>query len=68
MARMHKSVTVERITAGAEESMFGIGNPGICIACGEDADGCEPDARGYDCESCDEPKVYGCEELLMMTC
>ena len=65
---MHKSVTVDRVTEGAKESMFGMGNPGICIACGEDADGCEPDARNYECESCGENKVFGCEELLFMVC
>jgi hypothetical protein len=40
--------------------------PGFCLACGEEADGCEPDARQYECESCGERKVYGIEELLMM--
>ena len=34
--------------------------------CGEDADGCEPDARGYECEHCGKFKVYGAEECLMM--
>lgn len=42
------------------------GNPGFCLACGLDCDGVEPDARGYRCESCGAPKVYGLEELLMM--
>lgn len=45
---------------------FGDGNVGFCLACGNDADGVEPDARRYTCESCDQPKVYGLEELLMM--
>lgn len=45
--------------------MTTLDNPGFCIACGEDADGCEPDARGYECESCGRPKVYGAEELLL---
>ncbi len=40
--------------------------PGFCLACGIDVDGVEPDARGYRCESCSMPKVYGLEELLMM--
>jgi len=39
---------------------------GICIACGEDAEGVEPDARKYECESCGKEKVYGCQELLFM--
>lgn len=40
---------------------------GICIACGHEQEGCEPDARRYECESCGKPKVYGAEELLLMT-
>ena len=39
---------------------------GICTACGEVADGVEPDARKYTCESCGENKVYGAGELLLM--
>jgi len=39
---------------------------GFCIACGEEAYGVEPDARGYECESCGEAKVYGAEELIIM--
>jgi hypothetical protein len=63
---IHKSVTPARVAAAAEESMFGMGNNGICIACGDDADGCEPDARKYTCEGCGEAAVYGAEELLMI--
>ena len=39
---------------------------GRCTACGAEAYGVEPDARKYTCEECDEPRVYGLEELLMM--
>ncbi len=39
---------------------------GFCLACGEEAMNVEPDARGYKCECCDERKVYGAEEILMM--
>jgi hypothetical protein len=38
---------------------------GFCVACGAEHYGIEPDARGYDCEECDQPKVYGAEELLL---
>jgi hypothetical protein len=41
-------------------------NEGVCLACGETRDCCEPDAREYTCESCDKPQVYGIEELLIM--
>jgi len=40
---------------------------GVCLACGEwTTGGCEPDARDYHCEACDENKVVGAEEALMM--
>ena len=54
------------ITAAIERQMFGLDNPGFCLSCGEEQEGCEPDARGYECESCGERKVYGAEEVLLM--
>ena len=63
-AVMHPSITAERVTAAVEESMCGLDNPGFCIACGEDAEGVEPDARKYECECCGKRAVYGAEELL----
>lgn len=42
------------------------GTLGGCRACGELQEGCEPDARGYECDSCGERQVYGLEELVMM--
>jgi hypothetical protein len=41
-------------------------NQGFCLACGEIADGVEPDAAKYECECCGEPKVYGAAELAQM--
>lgn len=55
------------LLAAVESEMFGMENPGFCTACGEEAEGCEPDARDYTCESCDEPAVYGAVELMFMT-
>lgn len=39
---------------------------GLCLACGQEASGVEPDARRCQCESCGAMKVYGIEEMLMM--
>lgn len=64
--KMHKSLTVDRVIAAAERQMFGTDNPGFCIECGEEADGCEPDAEKYPCEACGERAVYGASELMMM--
>ena len=58
--KIHESVTTERVMQAAEDDE----NLGFCTACGEERDGCEPDARGYECEACGEKAVYGAEELL----
>lgn len=40
---------------------------GVCLGCGEStSSGVEPDARGYGCEDCGRPTVYGMEEALLM--
>ena len=64
--RLHKSITPARVTQAVQDAMTSLDNPGFCIACGADATGCEPDARGYTCEECEQPQVYGAEELLFM--
>jgi len=55
-------ITIDRII----EAVQADDHLGFCLACGEDAYGVEPDARGYTCEECDEPKVYGAEEVMLM--
>jgi Family of unknown function (DUF6117) len=62
--KLHPSVTEGRIVAAVEATRRSLENPGICITCGADAEGVEPDARQYECESCGEPGVYGAEELV----
>jgi hypothetical protein len=37
---------------------------GICLACGEEADFAEPDARENPCEVCGKKKVMGVDEML----
>lgn len=64
--KMHKSITLERVMDLVEETECGLDNPGICLACGEEADGCEPDARNYLCEACNEKQVFGAQEILFM--
>ena len=63
--KMHPSITLERVMEAAERQMTGLDNPGFCLACGEEQEGCEPDARKYECEHCGEHQVYGAEELAM---
>lgn len=62
---VYPNVTSERVMDLVEFAMCSLENPGICIACGADADECEPDARRYECEDCGERAVYGAEELAL---
>lgn len=62
---VHPSVTEERVIAACERGRLTLDDPGICILCGADADGVEPDAREYECDVCGEYGVYGAEELLL---
>lgn len=64
--KVHHSITLDRVESLARESMFGLGNPGICVSCGDDTDGVEPDAREYHCDACGMMQVYGAQELLIM--
>jgi hypothetical protein len=59
---IHESITADCVIEAIEldESV------GFCTACGNEQGCCEPDARRYRCESCDEHAVYGAEELLFM--
>lgn len=63
--KIHPKVTADRVVEAVERGMSSLDNPGFCIACGDEAEGCEPDARKYRCESCGSHAVYGAEELLM---
>lgn len=49
-----------------DESAYSDGTDGICLECGEVQSGCEPDARGYVCECCGAPRVFGMEEAILM--
>ncbi|MDE1905784.1 MAG: hypothetical protein KGH75_04970 [Rhodospirillales bacterium] len=62
---IHPSVTQKRVMEAAYRRHDTLDNPGICLLCGADAEGVEPDAQEYECEVCGEASVYGAEELLM---
>ena len=66
MQTEQKKLNLQAILRRAMAMTRGDRNEGICLACGATADGVEPDARKYKCESCGQPKVYGGEEIVMM--
>lgn len=65
--KIHSDITRDKIEDAVRRRMTSLDNPGFCIACGAEADGCEPDAEKYECESCGERAVYGADELLIRT-
>lgn len=62
---VHSDITEDYVCDMARECMFGMSNDGICIACGSEQGGCEPDAEKYICECCGEAAVYGAEQLML---
>lgn len=58
------NIDVEQLMEAAERREATLDNPGFCTTCGEENDGCEPDARDYICDHCGEATVFGAEELL----
>ena len=63
--KVNRRITVRRVEEACDRRLRSLDNPGFCLVCGSDCEGCEPDARGYECEACGEPAVYGAEEILM---
>jgi hypothetical protein len=39
---IHPSITAERVLAAVESQFNSLDDPGFCIACGTDQEGCEP--------------------------
>ena len=63
---IHSSVTIERVIEAVEEYHASLANPGFCLDCGEDADGCEPDMEDGTCEGCEGNRVHGAEQCLLI--
>ena len=59
-------IPYSQLIEAVKENMYGLGNIGFCLSCGEEQDGCEPDAEEYECSNCGLNKVYGAEQVLLM--
>ena len=60
-----KNLNTDEVVEAVGREMFGLDNPGFCIECGAEREGCEPDAREYECWDCGANAVFGASELLM---
>ena len=63
--KMHPSITLEKLIDAVQRQETTLDNPGFCVACGQEQEGCEPDMRNGECEHCGERKVFGASELMM---
>lgn len=63
--KVHPSITESRVLDAVERHITTLDNPGFCIYCGEEQEGCEPDAREYHCDNCEADGVYGADEMLI---
>src|ERR1700752_605379 len=64
-SQWNPSLTDDVIMEAVERTMTENENPGFCLICGVEAEGCEPDARNYKCENCGAEQVFGAEELAL---
>ena len=49
-----------------QREMTTLDNPGFCLECGNEQDGCEPDARNHWCEVCGKHAVFGAAEIMLV--
>ena len=59
---MTKDELLEQVLDLCEEDNGG----GICTKCHETTDGVEPDAEGYECDSCGRFAVCGAEQYILL--
>ena len=63
--KLPKGLTWQKVMAACHRRNTTLDNPGFCLACGNEQDGCEPDAHNYECEACGERQVFGSDAILM---
>lgn len=66
MTKLHESIPLDRIADLINRADTMLDSPGLCVACGADADSVEPDAAKYSCDCCGRPAVYGVELIAIM--
>ena len=66
MPKLHPSITPDRIAVLADRTLTTLDDPGLCAACGAEAEGIEPDAANVVCDGCGRPAVCGIELIAIM--
>lgn len=63
--RWHASITEDRIIELHNRRATSLDDPGLCLACGAEAEGVEPDSRNYSCDVCGDTQVFGIEDIVI---
>jgi len=63
---IHASITASRVMEACVRYEVTLDNPGFCLACGEEADGIEPDLSDAVCDACGCHCLFGASEILIM--
>ena len=66
MPKLHESITQDHIADLIDRAETTLDSPGLCVACGADAEDVEPDAAKTICDCCGRPAVYGVELIAIM--
>ena len=56
---------IEAVTIALRMMEQGEDYCGVCLECGEEAGGVEPDAENYKCECCGVNAVMGAEQIVL---
>tara|TARA_R110001599_G_C11766069_1_gene610810 strand:+ start:126 stop:455 length:330 start_codon:yes stop_codon:yes gene_type:complete len=59
LSKKQQIVFIKGVTRALARQFTSLDNPGFCYTCGEERDGCEPDAIKYECPSCGASEVRG---------
>ena len=65
MDNYHPSINAERVMELLEINANALADDGLCLQCGSEVSGVEPDAEAYDCPECGSMRVFGLEWILL---
>ena len=63
---IHASLSPTRIESLAHEAFWQPDPPGVCIACGTEVRGIDPERERAPCGACGARRVYGAQRLVFL--
>ena len=63
---LHPTLSPERVESLAHEAFWQPDPPGVCIACGTEVRGIDPERERATCPSCGQRAVSGAQRLVFL--